>query len=141
MGGSVRSIAEGVCNAENANDNAQIMMAEGAISMAPSVLDLQQEWVEAIQADTMKYVDDTYKIALPPPDGGPQMAAVAAEDNEQKSIDQTQSDQETSGLQNIVEILKSNAQSLGSSLDNAFKLEQPILDLLSQTRSIVEMIA
>jgi hypothetical protein len=141
------SIASGIGEQENSNLTAQIATAVQAITLAPSISKLNQAYMEQIATDSLNYandtaasveIDDSWDPGGDPHKGrGPHMAVVAAQDNVQKDLDQNAADLHTGNVQNIIETIKSNASFLGQNLDDVFRLESPIIQLLALTSSLI----
>jgi hypothetical protein len=141
----IYAIASGIGDQENANLYAQNAMAIEGISLAPAILQLSQMYMQLIAQDSLNYSNATVNSMLPnetypsdPQQGtGPHMAAIAAQDNVQKDIDQNASDLNTGNVSNITETLKSTVGYLGQNLDDVFKTIGPIVELLAQVVSII----
>ncbi len=139
-------IASGIGEQENANLSAQMTTATQAIKLAPSISTLNQTYMEQIAEDSLNYANDTaasvevedkWVSGKPHQGQGPHMAVVAAQDNVQKDLDQKEADLHTGNVQNIIETIKSNASFLGQNLDDVFRLESPMIQLLALTSSII----
>lgn len=146
--GGIFAIGKGLGEVENANYNSQITVALQGIMLAPTLVTLNQLYMEAIAKDALNYANDTaasmigttdyYDPSGDPHNGtGPHMAAIAAQDNTQKDLHQASADLSIGNVQNILDTVKANAAYLGQNLDNVFELEAPILQLLAQTTSII----
>jgi hypothetical protein len=140
------SIAAGIGEQENANLSAQIATACEAIKIAPSVAALNQAYMEQIATDSLNYANDTaasvelidkWVPGNPHAGQGPHMIAVAAQDNVQKDLDQNEADLHTGNVQNIIETIKSNASFLGQNLEDVFRVEGPIIQLMALTSSLI----
>ncbi len=147
MYSSLYAIAEGISAQEDANTQAQLSTALFAIFLVGGILPLQEAWMKQISEDTQIYLNDTLKVAgpdIPPTPGGdphkgsgPSMIPVTAMDNQQKSMDTNQSDLETGNENNLVETAKAQEGYLGNSLDQVFRMQEPINELLAQTKSLI----
>lgn len=148
--GGIYAIGKGLGEVENANYNSQITVALQGIMLAPTLVTLNQLYMEAIAEDALNYANDTAASMIgttdyydqsedPDPHNGtgPHMAAIAAQDNTLKDLHQASADLNIGNVQNILDTIKANAAYLGQNLDNIFELEAPILQLLAQTTSVI----
>ena len=90
--GGIYAVGKGIGAQEDANLNSQITVALQGIMLAPTIVTLNQLYMEAVALDSLNYANDTaasmigttdiYDQSGNPHNGtGPHMAAVAAQDN------------------------------------------------------------
>ncbi len=125
MSDSIIALAQGIGAQADANTDASMTTGISVITLIAAFLPLQQAWSKTLGTDAEQVYQDNLKIP-----GHPEQTAVVAADTQQKNIDTTQSDLETGNIDNIIQSQKAQAQILGSSMDQIYSLEEPVLELL-----------
>lgn len=115
----------------NANDSVTMSLADFSITYVPIYLNKKTAGLAAIQKDVQEYLKASLDFK---DDNAP---AVAAQWNEQKSVDTSLMDTGTSAVDDLIENAKSEAQVNETDLQNAIASQQPINEYLKALLGVV----
>jgi hypothetical protein len=117
-------VGEAVGTITNVNIDSQTSTAMEALFLMGGAFPLSEAWSKQLTEDQEKDFRDNLMIAT-----DSAMAAQAAADYEQYTMDSNQMDMETGNQNNLLQKEKSQVRSLGNSMDQIYNLEEPIGEL------------
>lgn len=128
---TIAAMYEGVKEQVDANDSVTISLADFAINYVPIYLAKKENGLNAIQIDVGQYLAASLDFA---DDNAP---AIAAQWNEQKSIDSSLMDTGSNAINGMIENAKSEASANETSMQNAIAAQQPINEYLRALLNLI----
>lgn len=129
---SIAAMYQGVEAQVDANDSVTISLADFAINYVPIYLAKKEAGLDAIQNDVSQYLAASLDF------GDENAPAVAAQWNEQKSLDSSLMDTGSSAINGMIENAKSEASANETGMQNAIAAQEPINEYL---KALVNLIA
>lgn len=128
---SVAACYLGVQSQIDASNSVTVSLADFAINYVPIYLDKREAGLEVIQNDVQQYLMASLDFE---DENAP---AVAAQWNEQKSVDSSVMDTGTNAIDDMIENAKSEAQANETDMQNAIAAEEPVNEWLKGLISFI----
>lgn len=128
---SIAAVYTGIMDQVDANDSVTVSLANFAINYVPIYLDKKKAGLAAVQYDVNQYLDASLDY------NNDHAPAIAAQWNEQKSIDTSVMDAGSSAVNAMIENAKSEGQVNETDMQNAIGSQEPINGYLKALVSLI----
>lgn len=129
---AVEAIGKAVGTHADANADSQSTTAFWLITLMTIYVPLTQNYLKVLAQDQRTYFIDSLSVVR-----DPKMAAKSAADYQEYTMDSNAMDLDTGTVNNLIANGKSQVRTLGNTMDGLYALEEPIVQLLKSTTSII----